>query len=382
MSKRADSAAFDRAEGSRGDALRVYFNGKFYSGPINGVHRVADRLLTQLDAMAGEGAAPAGWDMRLLVPAADNWAPEFAHIRKVAQPRGHTQLWEQAVLPFVARGGVLVSLANFAPSLHRRKVTMVHDAQFLISPQSYTRRRRLGYRLLIPIGARTSRTVLTVSHFARDSLESFGFAKRERIAVVHNAAEHIREVVADAAIIDRLALREGRYCVVFGSIATYKNVQVVFDAFARAELAGLQLVVIGPDAQTLRRRGLTPPQDAVFTGGVDDRALRALYESALCLLFPSRTEGFGLPPLEAMTCGCPVIAAPAGAVPEVCRDAVLYADTSDPQSWAAAMLRLTSEPALREAKIAAGLARAADFSWRRSAERVAEAITAALRTPG
>src|SRR4051794_2916567 len=103
---------------------RIYLNGKFYGGAVNGVHRVADRLVRQLDALAEAGAAPSGWDMRLLVPTKKNWSPEFRHIRKVSHPLGHTQLWEQALLPFIASDGVLVCLANLSPWLHRRKLTM------------------------------------------------------------------------------------------------------------------------------------------------------------------------------------------------------------------------------------------------------------------
>ncbi|MFV3464677.1 hypothetical protein ACNJFH_21225, partial [Mycobacterium tuberculosis] len=87
----------------RGGRPRLFLNGKFYAGGTNGVHRVADRLLRELDALAVAGEAPARWDMRLLLPRQANWAPRFATIVPMPQWRGHTQLWEQAVLPFAAR---------------------------------------------------------------------------------------------------------------------------------------------------------------------------------------------------------------------------------------------------------------------------------------
>lgn len=97
---------------------RLFLNGKFYSGATNGVHRVADRLLRELDRRAASGGPPAGWDMRLLLPAVRNWAPTFAAISVLPQRWGHTQAWEQAVLPHVARSGVLASFANLAPAAH------------------------------------------------------------------------------------------------------------------------------------------------------------------------------------------------------------------------------------------------------------------------
>lgn len=352
---------------------QVFLNGKFYGGATNGVSRVADRLVRELDRLAAAGEAPSGWDMRLLLPSTANWAPTFAAVVPVPQRRGHTQAWEQFVLPRVARSGVLASFANLAPSFHRRKLTMVHDAQFRLSPESYPAKLRWGYRLLVPRGARSSRTVLTVSDYARDSLATFGIARGETTRVIHNGADHILETVADDGILGRYGLTAGSYALLFGSVAGYKNVAVVFAAFACAALAGVSLVVIGPSRTALEAAGLVPPAGAVFVGGIDDAGLRALYEHAHCLLYPSRTEGFGLPPVEAMTCGCPVVAAPAGAIPEVCRDAVVYAGVDDADEWAGAILALRS-PALRYAKVAAGYARARDFTWAAAGVRLAGVV--------
>jgi glycosyltransferase involved in cell wall biosynthesis len=352
---------------------RLFLNGKFYAGATNGVHRVADRLLREIDRLAVAGEAPAQWDIRLLVPACANWAPRFATIVPVPQARGHSQIWEQIVLPVVARGGVLASFANLAPSFHPRKLTMVHDAQFRLSPDSYPARLRWGYRVLVPRGARSSAVVLTVSDYARDSLATFGIARPAATRVIHNGADHILETPADPGMLARHGLAPGGYALLFGSVARYKNVAVVFAAFVRAELAGLPLVVIGPARAALTAAGLTPPPGTVFVGGTDDAGLRALYEGAHCLLYPSRTEGFGLPPVEAMLCGCPVVAAPAGAIPEVCGDAVIYAGLDDAAEWARSVRALQAGP-LRDAKIAAGRVRAAGFTWAAAGIRLARVL--------
>ena len=349
---------------------RLFLNGKFYAGGTNGVHRVADRLLRELDALAVAGAVPARWDMRLLLPQRANWAPRFSAIVAMPQWRGHTQMWEQAILPLAARGGVLASFANLAPGLHDRKLTMVHDAQFLLSPESYAPKLRWGYRLLIPRGARSSRVVLTVSDYARDSLATFAVAPAERMQVLHNGADHILDVAADAAILARHGLARGRYLLLFGSASRYKNVAVAFAACADPRLAALPLVVIGPSRTVLEAAGLHPPGQAVFVGGVDDAGLRALYDDAHALLYPSRTEGFGLPPVEAMLCGCPVVAAPAGAIPEVCRDAIVYAGMDAADDWVRGVLAL-ADPGVRAAKIAAGRARAGTFTWAAAGVRLA-----------
>lgn len=354
---------------------RLFLNGKFYGGAVNGVHRVADRLLRELDYLATSGGAPANWDMRLLLPERTNWAPSFAAIRPVPQRLGHTQLWEQTLLPIAARSGALASFANLAPRTHSRKLTMVHDAQFRLSPESYPAKLRFGYRALIPAGARSSQIVLTVSDYARDSLATFAIADPARTAVIHNGADHILELAADPAVIETHGLIRGSYCAVFGSAARYKNLKVVFDTFRRSTMRDVQLVVIGPSREALASAGIEAPSGAVFVGSIGDPALRALYESALCLLYPSRTEGFGLPPVEAMLCGCPVVAAPAGAIPEICRDAICYAGMDDPADWERQIRALAEQPTLREAKIDAGLQRGDAFRWRAAGLKLAEVLT-------
>ena len=343
----------------------VFINGKFYIGALNGVHRTADRLVRGLDVLAGS-SEHAGLDLRLLLPRKANWAPEFDRIRKIEQRFGHHQAWEQLILPWRAAGGVLVNLANLAPLAHRRKLSMIHDAQFLISPVSFPARFQLGYKVLTPLIAASSRRVLTVSEYARDSLEAFGVSQHGRTEVIYNGADHILDQPADPRALVDLGLEGTLYALLFGTTAAYKNVQVVFKAFEEGG-SGVRLVVLGGSRAALDAAGLRAPADAIFAGPVDDRRLRALYESALCLLFPSRTEGFGLPPVEAMLCGCPVVAAPAGAIPEVCRDAILYADVFSPEGWRAQVMSLKTRSDLRMSKISAGRRRASEFTWRAAA---------------
>jgi glycosyltransferase involved in cell wall biosynthesis len=109
---------------------------------------------------------------------------------------------------------------------------------------------------------------------------------------------------------------------------------------------------------------------------VSDGALRALYERAVGLAFPSSYEGFGLPPVEAMASGCPVVVSTAGALPEVCGDAALYCETGDATTLAGHLARLASDDALRAEMVARGRRRAAEFTWRRHAERVVETLDA------
>jgi glycosyltransferase involved in cell wall biosynthesis len=117
----------------------------------------------------------------------------------------------------------------------------------------------------------------------------------------------------------------------------------------------------------------------VSTGYVTDGQLRALYEHAACFVFPSFYEGFGLPPLEAMCCGCPVVASERASMPEVCGEAALYCDPADPASLAKQLRRVLDSTALQAELRAAGHARAASFSWDRAARQFGELLEANFR---
>ncbi len=357
----------------------IYFNGKFYAGSLNGVHRVSDRLIREIDTLIARMPGSERPVVRLLLPQERQFEPQLHAIEAIEQVEGHSQKWEQMILPRVAADGLLVNLANLAPIRHRRKVLLLHDAQFLFPDSSYPWRQRLGYRLLVPRMARSSRIVLTVSDYSRQMLDLLGVAPRSLTQLLYNGCDHIHEVAADTRVTNELGLADTPYVLMFGSPKAYKNVGVVFAAFAAQQLAPLRLVVVGGSKVAHEQAGLTPPGDVIWAGGVNDAQLRALYEGAHALAFPSRTEGFGLPPLEAMLCGCPAVVSPAGAIPEICRDAVLYADVDDPSSWRDA-IRSLNDLALRTSKIASGRSRARLFTWHSAGSRLFDEIMKQLPT--
>jgi glycosyltransferase involved in cell wall biosynthesis len=351
----------------------IYFNGKFYAGGMNGVHRVADRLIRECDqllALMPQEQRPAAY---LMTSRHADWVPELKVIQR-RNSRRTNQLWEQTILPFAARDGILVNLANLAPLAHRNKLTMIHDVQFMFSDCGYPARQRVGYRWLAPLLGRSSKATLTVSEFSRRMLHQFSISDARRTFVIANGADHILEAGVDDSLRERLGLSPSSYVLMFGSGKEYKNNATLFQTFANGAAAPTQLVVIGPGREELVAAGLDPPADAIFAGRPKDAELRGLLCSALAVLFPSRTEGFGLPPLEAMSCGCPAIVSPAGAIPEVCGDAVLYAGTDTCEEWAQAIGQLRGNPKLRAYKIAQGLERAAHFTWSRAGTQLMRVI--------
>jgi glycosyltransferase involved in cell wall biosynthesis len=197
------------------------------------------------------------------------------------------------------------------------------------------------------------------------------------VEVIHGSGDHMRAVVADAEILTRLGVQEQHYFVAVGSANPAKNFSALLSAFAGLPARfGGRLVIVGGANESVFAADDRPADNAriVRAGSLSDAELKALYESALGLVFPSLYEGFGLPPIEAMVCGCPVAASNAASIPEACGDAALYFDPRAPAAIGAAMMRLHDEPELRRQLRERGERRAATLNWAATARVLMESL--------
>lgn len=340
---------------------RVAINGKFLAAPMTGVHRVADALIKQWDEQLAEANAER-WEI-----IAPRDARDFGGLSHISMRRGGVftwQPWEQFDLPRLAHGRMLVNLCNLAP-LITPGVTLIHDAQVYISPTSYSKPFVAWYKTALPRIGRAAAKIVTVSDYSKAQLVAHGVAAAEQIEVVHNGVDHIFETPSSSAALQRFQLAPRRYVVALANVQTHKNIAVLLRAFAA--LPQLHLVLIGADDRAaFARAGQPAPDNVIFAGRLSDAEMRGLFERALCFACPSTTEGFGMPPLEAMLVGCPAVIAPCGALPEVCGDAAIAADAYAPEAWSRAIALLSENEAHWERHAALGRRQAERFTWRRA----------------
>jgi glycosyltransferase involved in cell wall biosynthesis len=338
-------------------------NGRFLAQPRTGVQRYALEVVRALDACVAAGhPSTADLALELVVPAGVAPPPFLRAIATRAVAGGDGHLWEQR-LPLAVTGGLL-SLCNVGPVAQRRHVVCIHDLNTRLAPHSYTRGFRWLYRLLQPALGRSAAALATVSQYSAAQLARFGIAAPGRVAVIPNGHEHVLRVAPRHTPATRAAAG-ARTIVLLGSLAPHKNAGAILalaDALAAADLS---LAVVGAaDARLFRPLGAPPAAGNVaWLGRIDDPALAALLGDSLCLAFPSLCEGFGLPPLEAMALGCPVVASDRTSLPEVCGDAALFAPPTDRAAWLRHFQRLAADDALRSELIARGHAQAARFRW-------------------
>jgi glycosyltransferase involved in cell wall biosynthesis len=300
--------------------------------------------------------------------------------------------WMQTVLPGNIRRAA-PDVCHFAPlALPCPYVVTIHDMTLYITPRFHRLKKLVLDRTLLPHVARRAAGIITVSNSARDDIVRYLRVPREKVRVVMNAVSPVFRPVTDPAHLTSVLTRYGinvPYVLYVGTIEPRKNIARLVQAFARLKRSGLphKLVLVGqpgwhfqPIYAEIERQGIS--RDVVLTGYVPEQALPALYSGAECMAFPSLYEGFGMPVLEAMACGTPVVTSHSSSLAEVAGDAALLVDPHSVEQIADALAHIHDDPQLAGDLVTRGLERASRFTWENAARATLDLYDSVLSAQG
>lgn len=378
----------NRSRGGVESEVRVLVDLRCLETPSGsrGVGRYARELVRALPA-----AAPKDWEFLALSWSGVGESLGFGDVRYPGPRRGIglTDRWLMPPLLRRERIALYHSPVYALPSAGARGTALVltvHDLVADLFPDALSWRHRQAFRRTFR-SASVAHRVLTVSQTTRrEFLAHYPLEAARVVAVPNGVVECVRAPSrAEAPPVDW----PRPFLFYAGGLDPLKNVGFLLRVLRRCREGGLPLHLVlageaGPRGDRLlhEARSLGLDDAVVMAGHVDDATLAAGYREALAFVFPSRYEGFGLPPLEAMAAGCPVVSSPCGALAEVLGDAAILVAPDDETSWMQAIERLAEDSPLRERLIAAGRARAAGFTWARTARETVEAYRLVLEENG
>ena len=362
--------------------MRIGINGRFLVAKRTGVQRAAYNLVKALVELDREneyfiftGHNQLGnkdWDFPNVTVIPSN-------LRKGWNFRNH--LWEQFSLPRLARKhriDILHSPANLAPLFYNgRSMVHIHDLCFVVNPQWYSFSFHTVYNLVIPRLARKSTRVITNSNNSRNDLLQFCRVEAERVALIYWAVDQTFTEEMPAEPLDATDFPEGGYILYVGSLEPRKNIRTLVEAYEKLRTdhpnLNTKLILIGGESPLfadVRLKIKKYKGDVVFKGFVNDRTLREYYRNAEVVAYPSLYEGFGLPPLEAMASGTPVVTSNTSSIPEVVGEAALMVSPYDVDQLARSLASVLLSEELRTSLRQKGLEQVRKFNWHRVARNI------------
>lgn len=301
---------------------------------------------------------------------------DFEWIVKQPKPiKFYRTLWEHTILPLysvIERANILFCPSNIAPLFVPKKVKLIvtiHDLRVKKFPDTFSKSTRIYYNLNYLNTFNRADAIITVSEFSKNEIIKYYPQAKEKIFVIPNGINLQQFRV--------LNIPRKKQILFIGAIAKHKNIKIILKAFLMIkDKIDHTVVIVGnkdkgmpEDEETKEILKQIPPERVIFTGKLTDEEIVRVYNESEIFVFPSIYEGFGLPILEAMACGCPVIASNQSSIPEVCGDSALLFDPFNPEELAEKILLLTNDSNLRNKLVEKGLERVKVFSWEEAAEK-------------
>lgn len=312
--------------------MRIYINGRFLTQRITGVQRYALEMTKALDSLISDDKILQQHEYIVIAPQNVLYDIELRNMSFIQRGvlKGH--LWEQLELPVYSRDGFLMNFCNCAPLIKGNQTVTIHDAAVSAVPQAFSLAFRTWYKLMFMWLGRSLKQIFTVSEFSKKELNKYYGIPLNKIHVTYNGIDHIKKLKVDESVITREGLMDKKYILAVSSMNPSKNFSLILDV-ARLMPDVEFIIAGGSNAKVFKSAGLDVPQNAKFIGYVSDEELMALYSYASVFVYPSLYEGFGIPPLEAMMCGCPVVVSDIEVFHEVYGNSVNYCNCKDVGLW-------------------------------------------------
>jgi glycosyltransferase involved in cell wall biosynthesis len=347
---------------------KIYINGKFFGQRVTGTQRYARELLNQFDRLLSEGKYR-NIAIEILVPRATGPLPPYANLKIQAVGRMRGTKWEQMELPQYCRNQLLFTLSGGAPVFHSRNVVTLHDAAVVAAPAGYSLPYRWWHGAVCRRMAHQAEHVFTNSKFSKSEIVKWYGAQPETVSVTYLGSDHFSQLEPDPSVLSTLGI-SGKYVLAVSSHNPNKNFDRVQVAMEQLAESGIDLVIAGaPDSRVYSDR-LKFSEKVRVLGYVSDAQLKSLYENAACFVFASLYEGFGLPPVEALASGCPIVVSRAASLPELFEGIAFFCDPYDPANIAETIRR-----AIESGRSAVALkAFAKRFTWERCARKTLDVL--------
>lgn len=346
---------------------KVYINARFLTQKTSGVQRFAIELCKRLNSINS--------NIVFLSPP-NIFNKELAlelNVKIIGKLSSH--LWEQIELPLYLKSKgnpLLINFCNTAPIFYKNKIVTLHDIIFRLHPEWFSRLFSIWYNFLIPLITKKSKKILTVSNHAKKDINEHLYVSFDKIEVIYNS------VCDDFKIDIPFKNIKKKYILSVSSLDPRKNFEKLILAYLNLGETEYDLVIVGSESKSFPKHELfntiKSNTKIKFTGYITDKELVKYYKEASLFVYPSLYEGFGIPPLEAMACGTPVLVSNNSSLPEVCGHAAIYIDAENVENITMNIKNLLNNTILQSELIEKGFVRVNEFSWDESVAKLNQII--------
>ena len=341
---------------------KIIINGKVFTKKyISGVQRYTLEIINELDKIVKKD------EIEICVPKSTKDIPKFKNLKVVKYSRLKGVLWEQfAFYNYVRKNnGISINLGNVSPWLNPG-IVCIHDVNFLRNPKNFQKRMVIWYKFLFKRAIKKGLKIITVSNFSKREILDCYDVEKDKIRVIENSWEHFSRIEPDNKIFEKYPqLKEKEFFFSLGTLTRHKNLKWVLKVAQNNPQYIFAISGFMNSKKFKKELDLDTPENVIYLGYLKDEEVKAIYMKTKALLFPSLYEGFGLPPIEALSTGAKAVVADIEVMHEIFEDTVTYIN---PYNYEIDLGKLLQKKVANPSKV---LNR---YSWKKSAEKLLNLI--------